>query len=377
MFVSLYGGRGLFIGWMACDSNQLDAGWLKPALVPKDPINTNGFTVWPPVLLSKYTPPAAGRSAVNWTNGWVVLEFGDLPQPLTNYVVVSNGTVRVVSGTISNLTFAFTSKDGTFSGSFKHPATNVPVKFSGVLVPAASGNDAFGGGWFVGPSQGGRVRFESAEGDRNPFAGTYSANYTNSATSSLTIAVGFFGDASVVLNDSNYGILSGNGSVSTNGELTATATQTNTAISVYVSGQFSNQGGAVTVTGSVSGDVQVPSWTGDQIAPLGINAFVGNWTGSYSGGGSGTWTATIAADGTFKGKAPGSSCGGVTLTGTVSPAGLGNLQGSGSGVSCPGHRVAWQGAFFLNGSQPVADGTWISNYGDSGQWIGYRQASGM
>jgi hypothetical protein len=166
MFVSLYGGRGLFIEWMGCDTNQTTItttnAWLKPPGVPKDPINTNGFAISSPGLLSKYTPAAAGQNAVNWSVGTVVLEFGNLAQPQTNYVTVSNNIVGVTGGTISNLTFGITNKYGTFGGSFKHPATNVPVKFSGVLVQGDPINDVFGGGWFVGPNEGGSVRFESA-----------------------------------------------------------------------------------------------------------------------------------------------------------------------------------------------------------------------
>ena len=167
MFVPLYGGWGLFMGWMACDTNLPGVVttnfWLKPSLVSKDPINTNGFMAQPLVMLSKYSPATAGHSSVNWTNGRVVLEFGNLPQPLTNDVVVNNNLVRVLGGTISNLTFGITNKDGTFGGSFKHPVSHAVVKFSGVLVPPASGNNAYGGGWFVGPSEGGWVRFEPAQ----------------------------------------------------------------------------------------------------------------------------------------------------------------------------------------------------------------------
>jgi hypothetical protein len=209
-------------------------------------------------------------------------------------------------------------------------------------------------------------------GPANPFAGTYSANYTRSPiTGSLTIAVSTNGGASIVITDSQAGVFVGNGTVGNTGQLTATATNKKTQDSVTVSGQFVNQGGTITASGSITGSISVSQWTASKIAEVGVNAFAGNWSGTYSGAESGTWTAVIRNDGKVSATAISPSVGTVTLTGTVSPAGLGTLFGSGTGVGGP-FTITWEGTFYMQGNNAVGSGTWTSSSGFSGVWSGQR-----
>jgi hypothetical protein len=209
-------------------------------------------------------------------------------------------------------------------------------------------------------------------GPANPFAGTYSANYTRSpVTGSLTIAVGTDGSASTVITDSQAGVFVGNGTVSNTGQLTATATNQETQAPVTVSGQFVNQDGTITASGSITGSISVSQWTASKIAEVGVNAFAGNWSGTYSGMESGTWTAVIKNDGKVSATAQSPSVGKVTLTGTVSLSGLGTLSGSGTGVGGP-FTITWKGTFYMQGNNAVGSGTWTSSSGLSGDWSGQR-----
>jgi hypothetical protein len=206
----------------------------------------------------------------------------------------------------------------------------------------------------------------------NPFAGTYSANYTRSPVSgTLTIAVGADGSVTVVITDSQAGVFRGNGTVSNTGELTATATNQATQGSATVTGLFVKQGGIITASGSIAGSISVSRWAASKIAEVGMNAFAGNWSGTYAGSESGTWSAAIGTDGNVSATAQSPSVGTVTLRGTVSSAGWGTLSGSGTGQGGP-FTITWEGTFYLQGNEAVASGTWRSSSGFSGDWRGQR-----
>jgi PKD repeat protein len=204
------------------------------------------------------------------------------------------------------------------------------------------------------------------------FAGTYSASY---AAGFMTIVVDVTGDATIVIVDSTAGVLTGTGTVSDFGTLAATAQGYGTAISVAVSGQFASQGGTFTVSGSLAGLIGA-DWTGQKIADPGVNAFAGDWSGSYSGSEFGTWQAVIQTDGSVIATAQSPSVGTVTLTGTVAPSGSATLQGSGSGVG-GAFTITWKGTFYVQGIDTVGVGTWISSSGFSGNWSGQRQGGAV
>ena len=160
-YASLYGGRGILLGWLALDTSAPPGQtlrWVKPP-TPADKIYPLGFQEDREVLIQRYVAPRSGQNVVNWTKGWgqVTINLGNGPQ-LTSYVVVSNNQVRVWGGSISNLVMTITPASGLFNGSFTHPVTHGKSNFFGVFMPpTVAGQDVLGGGWFLGTNQGGMV----------------------------------------------------------------------------------------------------------------------------------------------------------------------------------------------------------------------------
>jgi hypothetical protein len=102
----------------------------------------------------------------------------------------------------------------------------------------------------------------------------------------------------------------------------------------------------------------------DATAPI-TNQFSGNWTGTYSGGDSGIWTATISSNGNVNGNSTNANgdlqslSGSVTNSGTFSATvGTGTLGSSFTGT--------------LNGNNGV--GVWEnSSLNLTGTWVGVKQ----
>jgi C1A family cysteine protease len=155
MYVSLYGGNGVFMGWMPVDGNGT-ALWIKPQ-TPTNVFYPEGFHEEPAVAVSRYVAWTNQASLVDWTNGIVAVGGGNLPDVLTSAVVWSNSQVKVLSGgSISNLTLTVTRSSGLFTGSFTHPVTRKKVTVRGALLQQESGHDPLmSGGWFTGTNQAG------------------------------------------------------------------------------------------------------------------------------------------------------------------------------------------------------------------------------
>ena len=90
LYVGPYGGRGILIGWLSFGGYEGGSVviWEKAPSAP-------GIRIMPVVFpllrtpLTPYTPPPWGQNAVNWTNGMVVVDSGDLPlTPMTNQVAL-------------------------------------------------------------------------------------------------------------------------------------------------------------------------------------------------------------------------------------------------------------------------------------------------
>lgn len=154
LYQSLNSGRGVFLGWMSPNTNA-------PALWGKLPVRndryySNGFSLLSTTLVARYVSPAAGQNAVKWTNGLAIIGGGNL-ESATNQIQISNNVVRVLGGSISNLTLTLSTANGTFSGSFRHPVSRQTANVRGSLVqdPAQS---LPSGGWFLGTNQSGFIR---------------------------------------------------------------------------------------------------------------------------------------------------------------------------------------------------------------------------
>jgi hypothetical protein len=162
LYVPLYNGRGFLAGWMTLATNQCSSPvrWLMPPSVPGR-YNTNGFGQDRQGFFTQYRVPPPGQNAVPWTNATIAITGGNLPKPaVQSQILVSNNLVRVISGTISNLTVSITAANGLFTGSFVNPVTGRVTSFRGALV-ADPETVIDSGGWWLGPQgQGGNIRLE-------------------------------------------------------------------------------------------------------------------------------------------------------------------------------------------------------------------------
>ena len=96
--------------------------------------------------------------------------------------------------------------------------------------------------------------------------------------------------------------------------------------------------------------------------------FAGNHAGTYVGGQSGTWAATISVDGVIAATATG----GFVGTGSVNSVGTATIALGGTGAS-QGFTVTFSGAFALQANGTVTgSGTWTSSSGLTGTWAGVR-----
>ena len=156
---SAYAGKGLAWGWLSFATNSAgqetvgQLSWLKQPGAPGtlDP-NGFGFTNGLPVLESLYSF-ASGTPVLNWTNGVIELDGGDLSSNLTYAVTLANNKL---SGTTNKLSLTLTTASGLFQGTVPAPGGRTSISVSGVLLQG--GNAGYG--LFPGPTNTGSVYLE-------------------------------------------------------------------------------------------------------------------------------------------------------------------------------------------------------------------------
>jgi hypothetical protein len=161
LYAALYGKKGVVLGWLtftndAAAKSDLEGviGWIKPGQTGTQPY-ADGFD-WP---YDSRTNNAFGSvfhnrtPLLDWTDGTVILEGGNLAQNLTNSFSIDAN--NKVTGT-NNLKLKITTsgaKAGLFSGSVVDPATGKPVRVNGAVLQ----NRSVGYGCFLGSDQSGSV----------------------------------------------------------------------------------------------------------------------------------------------------------------------------------------------------------------------------
>jgi len=156
-YVSLYGGRGSILGWiLLTNSAQPDLGglvsWSRPP-GPKPKVHTNGFAFDSMLLGSAYRAPGA-NTFFDATSAVVILSEGGLGQSVTNLVTLGPGAKVTNTGT-NKLTLKLTQKSGAFTGNVTLPGAKKATAFKGALLQ----KQQYGGGFFLGTNQSGRLEF--------------------------------------------------------------------------------------------------------------------------------------------------------------------------------------------------------------------------
>jgi hypothetical protein len=156
-YISLYSGHGSIFGWLTF-SNGVNSDitgvvdWFKLSQ-PTAKFYPGGFS---------YQTNATGSSYV-FTSGTPVLNLpGGGPLSLSNGNLANSFTIPItidaaskVTSTNSTLKLTITTTTGLFKGSIANPEGGKAISFNGVVLQKQN----FGGGFFLGTSQSGRVFF--------------------------------------------------------------------------------------------------------------------------------------------------------------------------------------------------------------------------
>jgi len=156
-YVSLYGGRGHALGWIGISNLvQPDLGglvsWRRPA-GPRPKIHTNGFTLDSMLVGSSYHSPGT-NTIFEPTNAVVIFSEGNLGESVTNDVSLARNARVTYAGT-NRLRLTLAQRTGRLSGSVLPPGKKRSVSFKGAILQ----NQGYGGGFFLGTNESGRVYF--------------------------------------------------------------------------------------------------------------------------------------------------------------------------------------------------------------------------
>lgn len=163
LYVSIKGGKQIAIGWIELGELPENASpdtivWMKSP-TPKDALYPHGFQTLSGFIHAPYTPPARGETGLDWIDGIVLIDGGNLTATLTNRVQIVGTKADLLDGNPSRITLKLAPKTGLFTGSFVHPATRKSVKTKGAWLQASETTPAQGGGWFQGSNESGYVEF--------------------------------------------------------------------------------------------------------------------------------------------------------------------------------------------------------------------------
>lgn len=158
-YVSLYKGNGLMIGWIGVTNPTLagmEIYWVKGGGAGGK-YYPSGFAFETEASGGKYVAPAAGHPVLNWSNGVVMLEGGNLAATLTNTITINaKNQVQVTGSNPEKLSLTLTAATGLLSGSFQPPGATKPVPINGAVLTGLE----WAGGFFLGTNQSGSVSIQ-------------------------------------------------------------------------------------------------------------------------------------------------------------------------------------------------------------------------
>jgi hypothetical protein len=141
LYVPLYGGRGVIMGWLGFSGpwNYTLSGtltWIKPSM-PQALFYKNGFTnTSGGISGSMFRPVPAGERVLNFTEGVVYIDLGNLPSGMSFYV--TNSANNVITCTNLNdplkLRLTIDRTSGLMRGSFFNSGTGKTNTVSGVVL---------------------------------------------------------------------------------------------------------------------------------------------------------------------------------------------------------------------------------------------------
>jgi hypothetical protein len=158
LFSSLYGGKGLLLGWLQF-TNDTPGGtvsWFKSGGAARQQYYPAGFLVTTNLIGSIFEKPASKVLGLTNSFASLVLEGGDLSGSLTNTGVTLVKNRALFTTNACNLTLTANPASGTFTGSFLAPGTTRKTKFNGVFLQRQN----IGVGWFLGSSHSGSITVE-------------------------------------------------------------------------------------------------------------------------------------------------------------------------------------------------------------------------
>ena len=150
---SLYEKTGAMLGWSRFNTNESGAfsgnlSWFKPSKLA-DEYYPTGFTSSVVLRGAPFVTPPATNRVMNWTNGTVTIQGGNLQRAMVFRVELNeDDTFTVLTGPTS-LALAVDRASGRVTGSFFHPVTQAETTVEGIIVQVLDE----GGGLFYGPDQ--------------------------------------------------------------------------------------------------------------------------------------------------------------------------------------------------------------------------------
>jgi hypothetical protein len=160
LYISLYGSNGVMMGWLGFVTNDAAQDVVGQVAWVKEPgaggrLYPNGFRFTAGLdateSLYDYT---SGLPVLDWSQGVIELDGGNLASPLTNAVTLGANNKFTAA---NKLALTLTTSSGLFQGTVPVPGSKSGISVSGVIL---QGRNA-GYGLFLGPSQSGSVWLHS------------------------------------------------------------------------------------------------------------------------------------------------------------------------------------------------------------------------